>query len=266
MILATDLDRTLLPNGKDEYDGSLPRFFEAVRKLKPTLMYVSGRNLDLLEEAEDQHGIEKPDYFLGEVGTVMYRKADGALRRDGEWDRYIKEHQPNWERALIVERIGMRGVLELQEGWKQNPYKVSYYLRDAARKDEVLGKLDIAIEELGLKANVVWSVDPIQEVGLIDILPATATKVGAIEFLREKIGEDKSDVVYCGDSGNDILALTAGYKAIVVKNAPEEVKREVAEMNNENDYPYYIATGAGEGNGNYSSGILEGLRHYGYIS
>ncbi len=267
MILATDLDRTLIPNGEDEYDNSLPLLFDSLENAKFKLVYVSGRNLDLLNDAVKEYGIKLPDYFIGEVGTVIYRKKGESMVRSDEWSENISKENPNWDRKEIVPEIGMDDILELQEGWKQNDHKISYYLRDQSLKNEVMKKIRLAVYKNGTNAQVIWSVDPLQNTGLIDVLPESATKLTALEFIREKLGEDKEDVVYCGDSGNDILPLTSGYMAIVVRNAPESVKDMVMEIAKQKELGknIYIAVGNDKFNGNYSSGIIEGLMKFGLI-
>lgn len=267
MILATDLDRTLLPNGDAEYDNSLPLLFQKIKKAGFTLIYVSGQNLDLLKESVKKYGIELPDYFIAEVGTVIYEKAGDQLIEYAEWGKYIKEQNPNWNKNVIVKKIGMENILELQEGWKQNNFKISYYLRDKSIKDEVLKKIYSSLKNLNIKADVIWSVDPLQNVGLIDILPKNITKLGALEFMRNELRKSVENLIYCGDSGNDILPLTFGYKAILVKNADKNVVEEVKKISREKGIKnnIYIASGKGELNGNYSSGIMEGLEYFNIV-
>jgi len=162
--------------------------------------------------------------------------------------------------------IGLSEGLELQEKEKQNDFKLSYYMTDLSKKDEIISQIKRYLNT-ALNTVLIYSVDPIKNVGLIDILPKIATKMTAIEFLRERMGVDKKDVFYSGDSGNDILPLTNGYRAILVKNAPEDIKSEVSRINEEkgNSENIYIAKGTEKLNGNYSSGILEGLEHFGLI-
>jgi len=57
MIIVCDLDRTLVPNGAEEYDGSLEEFYERVSGLRDAvLVYATGRNLELFKEAEKEYG------------------------------------------------------------------------------------------------------------------------------------------------------------------------------------------------------------------
>ncbi|MDP3996300.1 MAG: HAD-IIB family hydrolase [bacterium] len=267
-ILATDLDRTLLPNGKEPYDGTVSELFAKISEKKFVLAYVTGRDLNLVLDAVKKYGIKLPDFLLAEVGTVMYEKKGDKMIPLSDWSEYVRKKTQNWNRDKIVEMVGMRDLLELQEGWKQNEFKVSFYLKEKDKKEEILRKIGKSLADIEIPADVIWSIDPLQnDVGLIDILPESATKVTALEFLRLKLGVEKEAVFYCGDSGNDLLPLTFGYKAIVVANAPEEVKEKARLLTREKGYGelLYIASGK-YGNGNYSSGILEGLKHYGVVS
>jgi len=268
IILATDLDRTLLPNGKDECDGSLPRLFDIIKEKKLVLIYVTGRNAGLFEEAVAEFAIETPDYMIGDVGTMIYKKINGKLALDGGWMEHLKKNAPDWNTQIIKDKLNTNSEIRLQDESRQNKYKLSYYLDDTSKEKDVLVFIRNEINMLGVAADVIYSVDQLEQVGLIDILPEIATKATALEFLRERLNVPKESVVFCGDSGNDILALTSGYKSILVKNAPEDVKKKVAQMNEENGHTdnFYTAEGVDKLNGNYSSGILEGLIHFGIIT
>ena len=69
------------------------------------------------------------------------------------------------------------------------------------------------------------------------------------------------NTVFSGDSGNDLDVLTSPINAILVKNAHRELKEQITRMISSNSI--YIAQGGYlTMNGNYSSGILEGITHY----
>jgi len=268
MILATDLDRTLLPNGHDEYEGTIPVLFDALKDKKITIVFVSGRNMALFEEAREEFDIPIPDFFLGSVGTEMFKKEDDNLVSDTRWIKYLRANTPNWNVEEFKKNIGDVEDLRLQDEGVQNEFKLSFYLDNfETNKDTAVARITKAVGDTGADADVVYSVDPLKNVGLIDVLPKIATKVTALEYLRKKLGEEKKNVIYCGDSGNDILPLTFGYKSILVKNAHPDTKEEVARTNNEKEFSdkLYLAKGEGEYNGNYSSGILEGLAHFDII-
>lgn len=269
IFLTTDLDRTLLPNGPYPDDKSIPELFERLKEVPHILCYATGRNLSMVQEAMRTWNIPLPDFLVAEVGTSLYRKSGDTLVTDTRWREYILSTQKNWNRNHILSSITTNEILTLQENEKQNEFKISYYLSDPNMKDEILKQIRSILEQENVTAQVLWSVDTLaNNVGLIDLIPAVATKAGGVEFLREKEGFEKKNVIYCGDSGNDILPLTHCYKSILVKNAPDEVKDTVTKqvfkagcIDN-----LYIATGAPPKNGNYASGIIEGLIHFGIIA
>jgi len=263
MLFATDLDRTLLPNGPAKTDHKLPELLKIIKDKKLTLAYVSGRNLKQLEEARVQFSIPLPDYFIAEVGTILYKNVNDKLERDTTWDELVAQKTPNWNWQELAD-LGESEGLKLQEAWRQNKFKASFYLYHPSKKHSILSNLARILEEKKIPAVVVYSFDPLIDAGLIDILPKEANKVSALEFLRKKLKFRHSGVVYCGDSGNDLLALSGGYKTILVKNAPDEVKQKAKADNQYNGSGklLYIAKGGDFGNGNYASGILEGLHYF----
>ncbi|HEC93865.1 MAG TPA: HAD-IIB family hydrolase [Candidatus Kaiserbacteria bacterium] len=269
IFLVTDLDRTLLPNGPYADDKSIPELFKKLETVPHILCYATGRNLPMAQEAVRMWHIPLPDFLVAEVGTSLYRKSGNDLVTDTRWREYILSTQKNWSGEHIRSSLGTYDALTLQEEEKQNEFKISYYLSDHTKKDATLEIIHHTLAQESITAQVLWSIDPLADnVGLIDIIPATATKAGAVEFLRTKEGFEKEQTFYCGDSGNDILPLSRCYKSIVVKNAPEEVKEEVSKRVSDAKCTdnLYIATGTPTKNGNYASGIIEGLVHFGIIT
>ncbi len=264
IIFATDLDRTLLPNGKEEYDNTLSNLFSIIKDKQLILVYVTGRSLSLFEDAVDNFKIEMPDYLIGDVGTMIYKKNNNKLIIDNEWLEYLKINASNWDVEKIKDSLHMNKFLSLQEKSKQNKYKLSYYLNDISQKNKIVLGIEKDIKDLNMDGDVIYSFDPLKDVGLVDILPKIATKVTALEFLRKRMNEIKDNLIFCGDSGNDVLALINGYKSILVKNASEDVKKEVIKINKEKGLidRLYIANGTDKMNGNYSSGIIEGLSYF----
>lgn len=268
ILLATDLDRTLLPNGPEPDEDSISILFNTLKDVPHSLVYVTGRSLDLVHEAQKEFKIPTPNYLISDVGTRLYKKEADTLVSDTRWSDYITSQETHWHRDSVTNAVGTLQGLTLQEQEKQNQFKVSYYLSKDSEKDAVLAHITTALKDLNIHANVIWSFDPLaHNVGLIDILPRTANKAAALEFLRTQEHLEKDSVIYCGDSGNDIEPLTHCYRSILVKNAPQEVKDAVTEQvsNIECIDTLYIATGTGTQSGNYASGILEGLIHFGVI-
>ena len=77
-ILATDLDRTLLPNGSWPADpDAIDLFNELTEKHDVYVVYVTGRNLNLAETAIKEYGIRHPDVLIGDVGTSIRKYEQG---------------------------------------------------------------------------------------------------------------------------------------------------------------------------------------------
>ena len=90
----------------------------------------------------------------------------------------------------------------------------------------------------------------------------------ALEYIANELGADKSDVVFCGDSGNDVFPLTAGFSGVLVRNADDQLVANVKHAMDKNpELKIYFAKGGFKGlNGYYTSGVIEGAYHYGVFS
>lgn len=260
-IIATDLDRTLLPNGNQEYDGSMSKFKEMIKSEKLKLIFVTGRHISLVKDAIKEFKTPLPDYIIGDVGTKIYSNKDGTFTEDTGWIELIKSLTKSWDIELFKQELSQIKNLKIQEESKQNEFKLSYYVQDLTNADEIVCKAKEIIGSLCEDAIVIYSVDETCNQGLLDILPKHATKLTGLEYLRKKLGQEMGHVIYCGDSGNDILPLTFGYQAILVRNAVDKVRESVRHILEEKNIlnKLYISKGYQKLNGYYVSGILEGL-------
>lgn len=263
-ILATDMDRTLLPNGHWEADpDAIDRFNRLTRKHGVTVVYVTGRNRALTEAAVEEYGVRAPDILIGDVGTSIRHYENGDWRFDDGWIAHVRAASPRWDAAAIRQAVaGIDGLRE-QGAEHQNPFKQSYYA-DAARKDAILEAVD---ERVAGRYDevIVYSYDSLDDKGLIDFLPNSATKQTALEYVADAAGIAHREVVFCGDSGNDIFPLTAGFSGVLVRNADEQLVANVrAAMERDPALRVYFAQGGFQGlNGYYTSGVIEGASHYG---
>ena len=74
ILICTDLDRTLLPNGRQpESPGARDHFARLVAHPEVTLAYVSGRHRELVEDAIRDYRLPLPDWVIGDVGTTIYQ-------------------------------------------------------------------------------------------------------------------------------------------------------------------------------------------------
>lgn len=266
-ILATDLDRTLLPNGQWEADSQAINLFNELTNQHGVLVvYVTGRNLNLTEKAIKEFGVRYPDVLCGDVGTSIRKYENGEWKFDEGWVSHVKRSSPRWDAVAIRDAIaGIEGVRE-QESEHLNQFKQSYYV-DHAKKDQVLREVDERVKGVFDEA-IIYSFDSQDGKGLLDLLPESATKQTALEYVAEEFGSQKEEVVFCGDSGNDIFPLTAGFSGVLVKNADDQLVENVKKALEENPaLKAYFAKGDFKGlSGYYTSGVIEGAYHYGVFT
>jgi sucrose-6F-phosphate phosphohydrolase len=263
-ILATDLDRTLLPNGSWPPDpGAIDLFNELTQRHDVLVVYVTGRNLNLTENAIREFGIRYPDVLIGDVGTSIRKyKQDGWIPHGG-WDTHVKQTSPRWDADAVRSAVaGVSGLTE-QESEHCSPFKQSYYV-DHDRNEVVLKVVDERVKGK-FDEVIVYSFDSQSGKGLLDFLPQSATKQTALEYIADELGANKSDVVFCGDSGNDVFPLTAGFSGVLVRNADDQLVASVKRATDAHpELKLYFAKGGFKGlNGFYTSGVIEGAYHYG---
>ena len=266
-ILATDLDRTLLPNGRWEADGEAISIFNELTEQQGVLVvYVTGRNLSLTERAIEEFGVRFPSVLCGDVGTTIRRREHGQWKIDHGWTAHVQHASPRWNAAAIKHLVAGIDGLKEQAREHQNQFKQSYDV-DLNKKGEVLR---VITELVAGKFDevTVYSVDSQANKGLVDFLPASATKRAAVEYVADDYGTPRGEVVFCGDSGNDIFPLTADFSGVLVRNADDQLVENVKKAMRDNPaLKVYFAKGDFRGlSGYYTSGVIEGAYHYGVLS
>jgi sucrose-6F-phosphate phosphohydrolase len=265
-ILATDLDRTLLPNGSWEADEeAIDLFNELTEKQGVLVVYVTGRNLDLTENAIREYGVRYPDVLCGDVGTSIRIYENGEWRFDDGWIAQVRHASPRWDATAIREAVsGIDGMHE-QEPEHLNQFKQSYYV-EHDRNEDILKQVEDRVKGR-FDEVIIYSFDSQDGKGLLDFLPASATKQTALEYVAGEFGTAKEEVVFCGDSGNDIFPLTAGFRGVLVRNADDQLVANVRKaIAQDPGLKAYFAKGGFRGlNGYYTSGVLEGACHYGIL-
>ncbi len=267
LLLCTDLDRTLLPNGPQPES---PRARELFARLAAhpavVLAYVTGRHRALIEEAVAEYSLPQADFVIGDVGTTLYQ-VGAAARWEPErgWEQLIAGDWQGLSRQDLQRALADLPGLRPQEESKQNRHKLSYYLA----LDEDRAALESAIRQrlrpLAVRARLVFSTDTRAGLGLLDVLPECASKLHAIERLQALAGFSHDDTVFSGDSGNDLEVLASPVPSVLVANSDEPVRAEALRLAAEagNSDCLYLARGGFLGmNGNYGAGILEGVVHY----
>jgi len=266
LLLCTDLDRTLLPNGpQPESPDAMLRLRQLVRHESVVLVYVTGRDQVLVENAIDEFRLPQPDYVIANVGSTIYQVEQG---RWSHWQIWQQEISPDWNGLThdeMHELFSAIPSLQLQEAAKQNEYKLSYYVSLDDDEQALMIKMQCILDRRAIRVNLIWSIDELAAIGLLDVLPAAASKRHAIEFLMAQLGFNHSNTIFAGDSGNDLAVLSSPINSVLVANASAEVRDEAQRLASDigQAEALYFAHGGFLGmNGNYSAGILEGVAHY----
>lgn len=266
LLLCTDMDRTVIPNGRQpEHPDARRRFADFCSRPEVTLVYVTGRHQALVRQAIKNYVLPEPDYAITDVGTKIYRVKGEQWQELQEWEQEIDKDWNGKSYQEIKHLLDAVPSLKLQELSKQNTHKVSYYLPLHMDTFEVMERMNIKLEQEGIAASLIWSVDEPKSIGLLDVLPRNATKLHAIEFLQNQLGYHPQEVIFAGDSGNDLPVLISGIPSVLVANAADDVKleaRQLAQRHGHADALYIVGARHLNMNGNYSAGVLEGVWHF----
>ena len=266
ILLCSDLDRTLIPNGYQEESADARAVFRLLAEHSNLyLAYVSGRDRKLILDAIEEFYLPVPDYAIGDVGTTFYRVIDDNWQLADDWSDEIGKDWKGLDREELVEFLLGIKEIRLQEPRKQKRYKLSFYTEQNVDLQRLIDDIRFILSERRIRANIIWSTDETGANGLLDIIPARANKLHAIQFLmqQEQFPEDRT--VFAGDSGNDLDVLTSGLQAILVKNAMQEVRKEALEALSAKNllHRLYLPEGNFWGmNGNYAAGVMEGLVYF----
>ena len=197
VLLCSDLDRTLLPNGPQEESPEARLFLNVLAKRpEVTIVYVSGRHKSLLLEAIKEYEIPVPDFAIGDVGTTIYEINDNQWLSLDSWEQEIASDWNDISRDELQDVFDDLDWLKLQESEKQNRFKLSYYTALDIDNESLLKEMQRRLSAIEVRASLIWSVDKLNHVGLLDVLPASATKYHAIRFLMNQKGFDKQSLAF----------------------------------------------------------------------
>lgn len=266
LLLCTDLDRTLIPNGSAVEDTRAGRMFgKLCRHPGVTLVYVTGRDRHLVLDAVKTYNLPQPDYALTDVGSTIYRVLAGNWHLLEAWNHHLAARWPKGTTQRIRSLLDRISGAYLQEEARQNSFKISYYVPLQLDAKQLIKQIDELLQRDGVTTHLIWSIDEEKGVGLLDILPDRADKRQAIRFLQQHLGYGDDEVLFAGDSGNDLQVINSDIRSILVANATPEIKQAAlawAHRNNQTQALYIAGGDLGAMNGNYSAGILEGVCYF----
>ena len=265
-IICTDLDRTLLPNGEQEESSQArQRFRELAANPNTIIVYASGRDYKLVEDAIAEWELPYPDYLIADVGSTIYSRHDNAWTLWENWRQQLSQNWNGLSPAEIIKHLPQLDGLQLQPEHQQGEFKLSFVVEPTSKLDAITADVMDALASLGINCNCIPSINEHEDHGLIDILPANANKLLAIRFLVQALKLNPEKLLYSGDSGNDMEVLASEFKSVLVANATDEVK-EMALRDAKNQHHsdrLYLANGhASDLNGCYAAGIVEGFEYF----
>jgi sucrose-phosphate synthase len=235
-LLITDVDDTL--TGDENALGSL---VERLRGAGDGVGFgiATGRTLDQALAILDDLGLGSPDLMITASGTQIHYGA--RLVHDRSWDRQI---QHRWEPEAVREAMDEVCGLVFDPG-ASTRYRLRYQLGSDAPS---LAQVRRRLRNAGLQAT------PIIDHGThLEVLPGRASPGTAIRFLLFKWNLAPERLLVAGDSGNDADMLAGETLGVVVGNHTEELEPL-------RGYPrIYFAQGE------YASGVLEGIEHYDFF-
>lgn len=256
--IATDLDGTLIPlHGDPVQQTDLRILAEEIQRRNWSLAFVTGRHAESAIAAIDEHSLPRPEVIICNVGTTIIRLEADAINIDQDYAMALRTLTGGVTSVDLQRWLSGIPELRIQEDFKQAEFKLSYYI-----SHNVLSETSAAVKAVLQQYDAPWdiivSVDPFNGDGLLDILPVGVSKSFAIESWGRGLNLQSSELVFAGDSGNDIAALTAGWKAILVGNATPDVvaqtKRLSADAGHQSTL-YHSHKSA-------SSGVLDGVRYF----
>lgn len=263
LLLCTDLDRTVIPNGhQPEHPAAREKFRELCALPDICLVYVTGRHQELVKQAIEQYKLPVPDYAITDVGTKIYRLGHAEWQELLSWQEQIATDWQGKTHNQLRQALGSFPELILQEQSKQNDFKLSYYLPLDADRNKILKGIEQTLRQLGVATSLIWSIDEPEQIGLLDVLPRNATKLHGIEFLQRHLGYCREELIFAGDSGNDLPVLASPIRSILVANAEQQIKQQAQQLVVQNGSVQSLYLAQQDHfplGGNYSAGVLQGV-------
>lgn len=260
-ILATDLDGTFIPlDDSHEQRSALSLFHKAADSGELELIYVTGRHRESVLGVMQEQDLPHPNWIICDVGTTVLANRQNGYQLVDAYRNFIFEHVRGTTASMLTELFHPHQDLILQEDEKQGIFKLSFYChRENLREHSQ--RLEKRLHQADLPYQVTCSVDPFNGDGLIDLLPSGVDKAGALRWWIQFNDYSQDGLVFAGDSGNDLAALTSGIRAILVGNAGQDLRQKVLEHHTTAStmHRLYVAKN------HATAGVLEGCRWFGLL-
>lgn len=226
-VLATDLDGTFIPlDDVPQNVHDLKQLGDFIRENQLGLVFVTGRHLESVQQAISQFQLPRPDWIICDVGTTVCQIVEDDIRPSKEYEQHLSEMIADFPISRMKDALATITTLRIQEEEKQGPFKLSYYVNQH-QLDETVEEIQKTLSERDAPYSIIGSIDPFNGDGLIDLLPANVSKAYALEWWCEFQLKSREQVIFAGDSGNDLAAFLAGHRTVIVGNADRKIAERV---------------------------------------
>ena len=261
-VLATDLDGTLIPlPGINDNLISLGKLGEELSASRIKLVYATGRHFESVREAMAEYQLPVPEWIVCDVGSSIFESVDGAFEPYLPYEKHLKDLAEGFDRSVVEQLLREIEPLKPQPEDHQQALKISYECHSDL-VDLLVTQVNDLLAEKRLPFACMGSLDPFLNCGLLDVMPKGVSKASALLWLSEHADFMPDEVVYAGDSGNDLAALISGFRAIIVANHSVGLRQKVLDSLG----PRELVDRAYFSKGTATSGVLEGCRHHKLLS
>jgi HAD superfamily hydrolase (TIGR01484 family) len=237
-LLAADVDGTLL--GSDEGEAQLKALVES-RPGGLCLALVTGRSLLSVLALVEARRLPRPDYISSSVGTELFASSDPE---NVMGQRYAARVSASWNIETVYALGEGAGIWRQDFADGQPRFQAGFYWDG---QPETLAAFHERLS--GLSGSHILA----SHSHYIDVFPELVGKGEVVRFLQEELRIDPDRVVVAGDSGNDREMFETGFKGIVPINALDELKAIACRT-----WHYHSSLPS-------SLGVIDGLRHFGFI-
>ena len=254
-LFATDLDGTMFNERTTQTElqkKSVVKLKQYLSENKIPTVFISGRNIQEVEDVTKKYNLPIPDYIAADVGTQIYTRKNNKWQSYSPWQNKLEKYWPADDTKKIHTLLTKIKGMEPQEDFRQSRFKISYYYTTDKTSIDVYKWLKPQIDALGIKVKLLVSGNSKL---FIDFLPINGAKDAALEFLTNKLGANIKNTYFSGDSGNDEPALLSPADTAFV-GGPDSI---YAEWLRKKHPKIFIAPSK------QIVGVLEGLQHYGYM-
>ncbi len=260
-VLATDLDGTVIPPSQGRDDSESLQAITRPRAIHGFgLIYVTGRPTDSVLEAIEDFDMPRPDWILSDVGTTIHKRAGESYEPFENYQQHLLERTQQMSRETVEDLLRSVEGMQLQSAPNQKRFKISYEC-DPDQTDARVAEISHRLAEAKLPFTCLGSLDPFENRGLLDVLPANVSKAYALLWLSTHADFLPDEVIFAGDSGNDLAALSCGFRAIVVSNATDGLADAVRQALLPRGLEDRLYTAKQQA----TSGVLEGCIHFGLV-